>query len=222
MDPGILELGIPVLGICYGQQLMAQALGGEVAHSDIAEYGKTELRVDDPGVVLDGTPAQQTVWMSHRDAVVEPPPGSSSPPRPTPPRVPSSRIATGASSASSSTPRCPTPRTARRCCGASSTTAPGSCPTWTPLNVIDEQVGRIRDQVGDRPVLCGLSGGVDSSVAAALVHRAVGDQLTCVFVDHGLMRHDEGPRSRRPSATTSRSTWSTSRPRTASSTRSPA
>jgi GMP synthase (glutamine-hydrolysing) len=192
MDPGILDLGIPVLGICYGQQLMAQALGGEVAHSDIAEYGKTELRVDDPGVVLDGTPAAQTVWMSHRDAVTTPPPGF---------------VVTASTDAA---PCAVIEDRDRRLFGVQfhpevSHTPHGQpilrrfledgagiLPTWTPLNVIDDQVARIRQQVGDRPVLCGLSGGVDSSVAAALVHRAVGDQLTCVFVDHGLMRHDEG------------------------------
>ncbi len=192
MDPAILELGIPTLGICYGQQLMAQALGGTVANSDIAEYGKTELTVDDAGVVLSGTPRSQTVWMSHRDAVSVAPPGF---------------VVTAATDAA---PCAVIEDTERRLFGVQyhpevSHTPHGQdvlksflyegagiAPTWTPLNVIEDLVGRIREQVGDRPVLCGLSGGVDSSVAAALVHRAVGDQLTCVFVDHGLMRHDEG------------------------------
>jgi GMP synthase (glutamine-hydrolysing) len=192
IDPGILELGIPVLGICYGQQLMARHLGGEVAHSDVAEYGKTELAVGDPGTVMAGTPASQTVWMSHRDAVTAPWPGA--------------RVTASTDAAPCAVIEDPE----RRLFGVQfhpevSHTPHGQqvlrrfledgagiVPTWTPLNVIDDLVERIRAQVGDRPVLCGLSGGVDSSVAAALVHRAVGDQLTCVFVDHGLMRHDEG------------------------------
>jgi GMP synthase (glutamine-hydrolysing) len=192
MDPAILDLGVPVLGICYGQQLMTQLLGGTVAHSDIAEYGKTELDVATEGVLLDGAPVEQTVWMSHRDAVSEAPDGF---------------VVTAATS---SAPCAVIEDRERRLFGVQyhpevSHTPHGQdllrrflydgagCrPTWTPLNVIEQLVDRIREQVGDRPVLCGLSGGVDSSVAAALVHKAVGDQLTCVFVDHGLMRHDEG------------------------------
>ena len=192
MDEQILELGIPVLGICYGQQLMARALGGLVANSDVAEYGKTDLQVDQPGTVLAGTPEHQTVWMSHRDAVTAPPPGFT--------------VTAGTDAAPCAVFEDPD----RRLYGVQfhpevSHTPHGQqvlrrfledgagiVPTWTPLNVIEDLVEKIRTQVGDRPVLCGLSGGVDSSVAAALVHRAVGDQLTCVFVDHGLMRHDEG------------------------------
>ena len=193
IDPGILQLGVPVLGICYGQQLLAADLGGTVSKSGIGEYGKAGLTVgDDHGVLLEGTPDDQTVWMSHFDAVVEPPPGF---------------VVTAATDTS---PCAVIEDRERRLFGVQFhpevTHTPhgqdvlrrflyegaGLHPDWTPLNVIDELVERIRDQVGDRPVLCGLSGGVDSSVAAALVHRAVGDQLTCVFVDHGLMRHDEG------------------------------
>ncbi len=192
IDPEIFELGIPVLGICYGQQLMAQTLGGTVEQTGTREYGKTELRVDDTGTLLDGTPDSQTVWMSHGDVVTEAPPGF---------RV---LARTDAS------PCAVFEDLERRFFGVQYHPevthsdhgtdhlrrflydGAGCRPTWTPLNVIDELVDRIRAQVGDRPVLCGLSGGVDSSVAAALVHRAVGDQLTCVFVDHGLMRHNEG------------------------------
>ncbi|MBW3661989.1 MAG: glutamine-hydrolyzing GMP synthase [Actinobacteria bacterium] len=192
IDPDILDLGIPVLGICYGQQLMAASLGGTVSKSGVGEYGKAELHTDGPGTVLAGTPETQTVWMSHFDAVIDPPPGF---------RV---------TAATPTSPCAVIEDPARHLYGVQfhpevSHTPYGrdhlrrflydgaDCrPTWTPVNVIDDLVGRIREQVGDRPVLCGLSGGVDSSVAAALVHRAVGDQLTCVFVDHGLMRHDEG------------------------------
>jgi GMP synthase (glutamine-hydrolysing) len=192
IDPAILELGVPVLGICYGQQLLAATLGGTVSKSGIGEYGKAALQVSEPGTLLAGTPDEQTVWMSHFDAVVEPPAGF---------RV---------TAATDTSPCAVIEDPARRIFGVQFhpevTHTPhgqevlrrflydgaGLHPEWTPLNVIDELVERIRAQVGDRPVLCGLSGGVDSSVAAALVHRAVGEQLTCVFVDHGLMRHDEG------------------------------
>jgi GMP synthase (glutamine-hydrolysing) len=192
IDADILRLGIPVLGICYGQQLLAVELGGVVSKSGIGEYGKSSLRVLDPGTLLDGTPDDQTVWMSHFDAVVEPPAGF--------------RVA----AATDVSPCAVVEDPERRIYGVqfhpevSHTPygqdvlrrflydGAGCHPDWTPLNVIDELTDRIRDQVGGSPVLCGLSGGVDSSVAAALVHRAVGDQLTCVFVDHGLMRHDEG------------------------------
>lgn len=192
MDPGILDLGIPTLGICYGQQVMAQALGGVVTNSDIAEYGRTDLTVAGDGTLFDGAPTDQTVWMSHRDAVTQAPDG----------------FVVTASTASA--PCAAIENTDRRMFGVQfhpevSHTAHGQdlltrflidgaglSPTWTAANVIDDLVTKIKDQVGDRLVLCGLSGGVDSAVAAALVHRAVGDQLTCVFVDHGLMRHDEG------------------------------
>ncbi len=189
----ILELGVPTLGICYGQQLLAQALGGTVDNGEIAEYGRTALTTtEDRGVLLDGTPIEQQVWMSHRDAVTA---------------VPEGFVVTASTQAA---PCAVFEDTERRIFGVQyhpevSHTPHGQdvlksflydgagiLPDWTPLNIIDELVAKIREQVGDRPVLCGLSGGVDSSVAAALVHRAVGDQLTCVFVDHGLMRHDEG------------------------------
>ena len=192
IDEGIFALGVPMLGICYGQQLMAQALGGEVANSGIAEYGKTDLQTIADGVLMHQTPTEQTVWMSHRDAVTVPPDGF---------------VVTASTGAA---PCAVIEDRERRLFGVqfhpevSHTPAgrdimrhflvegAGITPDWTPASVIDELVGQIREQVGDRPVLCGLSGGVDSSVAAALVHKAVGDQLTCVFVDHGLMRHNEG------------------------------
>ncbi|MBW3658340.1 MAG: glutamine-hydrolyzing GMP synthase [Actinobacteria bacterium] len=192
LDRDIFELGIPTLGICYGQQLLANTLGGTVSKGGVAEYGKTELTVAEEGTVLAGQPTSQSVWMSHWDAVVEPPPGF--------------RVTASTEAAPCAVIEDPL----RRLYGVQyhpevSHTPHGQdvlrrflydgagiLPEWTPHNVIEELIERIRTQVGDRPVLCGLSGGVDSSVAAALVHRAVGDQLTCVFVDHGLMRHDEG------------------------------
>lgn len=193
MDPEILTLGIPTLGICYGQQLMVQALGGTVAHSDVAEYGNTDLSViTSEAVLLRDATATQSVWMSHRDAVSVVPDGFAV--VATTAAAPCAAIEDPARSLFgvqyhpevSHTPGGQDLLTAFLVDGA------GITPSWTPSNIVDDLVARIRDQVGDRPVLCGLSGGVDSSVAAALVHRAVGDQLTCVFVDHGLMRHDEG------------------------------
>jgi GMP synthase (glutamine-hydrolysing) len=190
-DERIFRLGVPVLGICYGQQVMAQALGGDVGHTEVGEYGKVDVDVERDSALLDGLPLRTTAWMSHRDAVVKPPPGFK---------------------VVASTPTCPvaamedpdvglyavqfhpevvhTPRGMDvlrnflyRGCEA--------VPTWTPVSIIDEAIEKIRAQVGKKDVVCALSGGVDSSVAALLVHRAVGDQLTCIFVDHGLLREGE-------------------------------
>jgi GMP synthase (glutamine-hydrolysing) len=190
VDPGIFELGIPTLGICYGMQLMALDLGGRVDRTGVSEFGKTELRVEESRLLRD-TPAEQTVWMSHRDSVVAPPDGA----------------AVVASSASTPIGAFESPE--RALYGVQFhpevvhtphgmavlknflydiASAP---PAWTPAAVIEEQVERIRKQVGSEKVLCALSGGVDSAVAALLVHKAVGDQLTCVFVDHGLLRKSE-------------------------------
>jgi GMP synthase (glutamine-hydrolysing) len=191
IDPQILELGVPTLGICYGMQLMARDLGGRVERTGVSEFGKTELQAQS-GALFEGLPAQQTVWMSHRDSVTAPPEGA--------------RVVAG----SSSTPIAAFEDPERGLYGVQFhpevvhtpygnellknflygvADAP---PAWTPAAVIEEQVGRIRAQVGRERVLCALSGGVDSAVAALLVHKAVGEQLTCVFVDHGLLRKDEG------------------------------
>ena len=190
LDPRLLQLGIPVLGICYGMQAMAMALGGEVARTGSSEFGKTELRVEG-GVVLGDLPEAASCWMSHTDAVVREPLGF---------RVTASTAATPVAAmedperglyAVQFHPEVQhTPRGTDmlgnflfRACHAPA--------GWTALAVIDEQVAKIREQVGSERVLCALSGGVDSSVAALLVHRAIGEQLTCVYVDHGLMRAGE-------------------------------
>ncbi len=183
--------GVPTFGICYGFQAMAASLGGVVARTGTAEYGRTALAVVDPGVLFSGLPGEQQVWMSHGDAVAEPPPGF---------RV---------TAATPATPVASFENPARGLYGVQFhpevlhtahgqevlkrflLEGAGCRPTWTTLNVVEEQVARIREQVGGARVVCGLSGGVDSAVAAALVHRAVGDQLTCVFVDHGLLRAGE-------------------------------
>ena len=190
VDPGIFDLGVPALGICYGMQLMALELGGRVDRTGVSEFGKTELRADE-GALFAGLPDEQTVWMSHRDSVVAPPEGA--------------RVVAG----SPSTPIAAFEEPRRKLYGVQFhpevvhtphgqellknflyevAAAP---PAWTPAAVIEEQVERIRTQVGRERVLCALSGGVDSAVAALLVHKAVGDRLTCVFVDHGLLRADE-------------------------------
>jgi GMP synthase (glutamine-hydrolysing) len=191
-DERLFRLGVPVLGICYGQQLMAQTLGGVVSHTEAGEYGKTELEVLESGVLLDGMPDRSTAWMSHRDAVTKPPPGFA---------------------VTASTLNCPVaamedpddgffavqfhPEVAHTQRGMDVMRnflyhACGIQPTWTPLGIVDQSVDQIRKQVGTAHVVCALSGGVDSAVAALLVHKAVGDQLTCIFVDHGLLREDEG------------------------------
>ena len=190
-DTALITAGLPVFGICYGFQAMTQALGGEVAHTGGSEFGRTALNVTDPGVLLRGLPAAQQVWMSHGDAVTVPPPGF---------------VVTAATQGA---PVAAFEDVSRGLAGVQfhpevMHTAHGQAmlahflhdiaglrPSWTEANIIDDQVERIRGQVGGKQVICGLSGGVDSAVAAALVQRAVGDQLTCVFVDHGLLRAGE-------------------------------
>jgi GMP synthase (glutamine-hydrolysing) len=189
-DPAIFELGVPTLGICYGMQLMALELGGRVDRTGAGEFGKAELQAAESALFAD-LPAEQTVWMSHRDSVVAPPAGA---------RVVAS---------SGSTPIGAFEDPSRGLYGiqfhCEVVHSPhgqqllknflygiaGAAPAWTPAAVIEEQVDRIRARVGRERVLCALSGGVDSAVAALLVHKAVGDQLVCVFVDHGLLRKDE-------------------------------
>src|SRR5205807_2266949 len=185
-------LGVPVLGICYGMQLLVHELGGRVEQAEVGEFGRSDLHVSEPGVLLAGLPHEQTCWMSHRDTVFEAPPEFTA-------------LASSSSSPVAAVEDAPrgiygiqfhpevvhTPygqqiltRFLTEVCGCEQ--------TWSAASIVQDQVRRIREQVGEGRVICGLSGGVDSSVAALLVHRAVGSQLTCVFVDHGLMRKDEG------------------------------
>ena len=190
LDPGIVALGIPVLGICYGFQVMAQQLGGEVANTGLREYGATEAHVSD-GVLFADQPASQTCWMSHGDRVETAPPGFT---------VTASTDATPVAAFENPEirmfgvqwhPEVLHAEFGQRVLENFLWNGAGIAPDWTSGNVIDEQVAAIREQVGDDLVICGLSGGVDSAVAAALVHKAVGDQLICVFVDHGLLRAGE-------------------------------
>jgi GMP synthase (glutamine-hydrolysing) len=190
VDPAVFELGIPTLGICYGAQLLALELGGKVERTGVSEFGKTGLTAVE-SELFTGLPDEQTVWMSHRDTVTAPPEGAS------------------VVAVSPSTPVAAFEDPRRRLYGVqfhpevvhtphgqdllknflyNVAMAPSA---WTPAAVIEEQVEKIRAAVGGERVLCALSGGVDSAVAALLVHKAVGDQLTCVFVDHGLLRENE-------------------------------
>ena len=191
IDPAIFEVGVPVLGICYGFQTMAHALGGTVGRTGTREYGHTEATVAGDSCLFDGTPDDQIVWMSHGDAVQGAPEGFT------------------VTASTAETPVAAFECSERRLYGLQWHPEVGHSqfgqdalknflyegadlePSWTAGSIVDEQVAKIREQVGDAQVICALSGGVDSSVAAALVHKAVGDQLTCFFIDHGLLRAGE-------------------------------
>ena len=191
LDSRLFDHDIPVFGICYGFQAMAQALGGEVARTGLSEFGGTALTVLEPGVLFADSPTELNVWMSHGDAVHSAPAGfdvtAVSPGAPVAAFENRSRRLAGVQFH----PEVLHSQDGQMVLEHFLYDIAGCEPTWTMTNVIDEQVARIRDQVGSGRVICGLSGGVDSAVAAALVHRAVGDQLTCVFVDHGLLRKNE-------------------------------
>ena len=192
LDPGILQLGVPVMGICYGFQVMAKQLGGEVSRTGRREYGSTPMRVvGDGGVLLAGQPDAQTTWMSHGDSVAQAPDGFD---------VLASTDDTPVAAFASDERKLygvqwhPEVKHSEFGQGVLENflhRAAGIPADWNSGSVIAEQVERIREQVGTARVICGLSGGVDSAVAAAIVHEAVGDQLVCVFVDHGLLRADE-------------------------------
>jgi len=190
-NPGILELGLPILGICYGHQLLAQVLGGKVEPTGAREYGKTELYADGESMLLEGLPTRQTVWMSHGDSVIGAPPGFK------------------VTAHTETSPVAAMEDMERRLFGVQFHpevihtplgkeilknflyNAADCLPAWTMVSMIEQAVEEIRGVVGENKIICGLSGGVDSATAAVLVHKAVGDQLTCVFVDHGLLRKGE-------------------------------
>ncbi|MFF5230102.1 glutamine-hydrolyzing GMP synthase [Dactylosporangium sp. NPDC000521] len=192
VDAGLFDAGVPVFGICYGFQAMAVALRGEASHTGLREFGGTPLSIaEGGGVLLRGLPDAQSVWMSHGDCVTTAPAGftvtAGSPAAPVAAFEDVSRRLAGVQFH---------PEVAHTPHGQEVLRRflydiAGIEPTWTSNNIIEEQVEAIRARVGSKRVLCALSGGVDSAVAAALVHKAVGDQLTCVFVDHGLLRAGE-------------------------------
>ena len=192
LDPAIYELGIPIFGICYGAQLIATQLGGTVGRGMAGEYGRAVLtRSDDSELFPADVPLQHDVWMSHFDAITEPPPGFRA--------TGSTKDAPVAVLESSERRICAVqfhPEVVHTPHGMAVLKTflhdlAGCRPDWKMANVIDEQVAKIRATVGDRRAICALSGGVDSSVAAALVHRAIGPKLTCIYVDTGLMRKNE-------------------------------
>ncbi len=191
LDPAILDLGIPILGICYGFQTIANTLGGRVDATGKKEYGATELVVKHGGEILAGQPAEQICWMSHGDQVMEAPAGfevlASTETTPVAAFANSERKIYGVQWH----PEVKHSQFGQNVLVNFLHNAAGIPADWNSGNVIAEQVEKIRAQVGSDRVICGLSGGVDSAVAAALVHKAVGDQLVCVFVNHGLLRQDE-------------------------------
>jgi GMP synthase (glutamine-hydrolysing) len=191
LDDGIFASDVAVFGICYGFQAMALALGGEVRRTGVSEFGRTSVDVLEPGTLLSGVQKSHRVWMSHGDAVAQAPAGFA------------------VLAATAATPVAAFESVGQRYAGVQwhpevlhtehgqhvlerfLVDIAGCRQTWTMVNVVEEQVAAIRAQVGARQAVCGLSGGVDSAVAAALVQRAIGDRLTCVFVDHGLLRKGE-------------------------------
>jgi GMP synthase (glutamine-hydrolysing) len=192
LEPALLELGVPVLGICYGMQLIALALGGRVQGAEVGEFGRSELTVSESGRLLAGTPAAQTCWMSHRDTVFAPPPGFTPLAASTASPVAAFESAEREIYGIQFHPEVVHTPYGQQVLTNFLTDICGCDQGWSAASVIEDQIARIRAEVGDGRAICGLSGGVDSSVAALLVHRAIGDRLTCVFVDHGLMRKNEG------------------------------
>src|SRR5215218_5302188 len=197
VDTGVFDAGVPVFGMCYGFQAMALNLGGEVRRTGRSEYGRTSVEVTDAGTLLSDIPRQHKVWMSHGDSVVAAPQGFD------------------VLASTAGTPVAAFEDTDRRLAGVQwhpevlhtehgqqvlehfLHALAGCRPTWTMVNIVDEQVEHIRDQIGYGRAICALSGGVDSAVAAAIVQRAIGDRLTCVYVDHGMMRTGETEQVRR-------------------------
>jgi len=191
IDDAVYRGGVPILGICYGAQLVAQQLGGEVARSGVGEYGRTALEVTASSALFGELPLQQEVWMSHADSIVAAPPGFKVTAHTDAVPVAALEDPERAVYGVQFHPEVVhTPR-GQEILKHFLYDVCGCRPSWTMVSIIEQSVESIRAQVGDEKVICGLSGGVDSAVAAALVHKAIGDQLTCVFVDTGLLRMNE-------------------------------
>ncbi|CAA9322413.1 MAG: GMP synthase [glutamine-hydrolyzing], amidotransferase subunit / GMP synthase [glutamine-hydrolyzing], ATP pyrophosphatase subunit [uncultured Nocardioidaceae bacterium] len=191
VDPGLFETGVAVFGICYGFQAMAGALGGDVRRTGTSEFGRTDVQLSPGSTLLDGLPQQLRTWMSHGDEVAAAPPGFEV-------------LATSQGAAVAAFedlgrrfagvqwhPEVLHTEHGQRVLEQFLLEVAGCRPTWTMVNIVEEQIEAVREAVGHGRAICGLSGGVDSAVAAALVQRAIGDRLTCVFVDHGLLRAGE-------------------------------
>ena len=191
VDEKIFELGIPVLGFCYGQQIMAVKLGGSVGHTEIGEYGHTCLHVQGESQLFAGTPREQQVWMSHRDAVSVVPEGFAVTSTTDVCPVASMECAERRLYATQFHPEVRHTPYGNDLLGNFLFKICGLKPSWTMEGIIEQKVAEIREQTKGEKVILALSGGVDSAVAAALVHRAVGDKLTCIFVNHGLLRKGE-------------------------------
>ena len=193
IDPAVYDLGIPVLGICYGAQLLVRDLQGEVAKTGRGEYGRAPLHITEAGLLFGiEMPAEQQVWMSHFDTITRAPDGFTvTAATPDTPAAAFESVERALFGVQFHPEVVHTPR-GQEILKRFLYDACGCMPTWTMSSIIETSVDAIRKQVGGERVICGLSGGVDSAVAAALVHKAVGHQLTCVFVDTGLMRENEG------------------------------
>ena len=191
IDPAVYDLGVPILGLCYGAQLMALQLGGTVTKTGRGEYGRTELTLTGSSPLCVDWPVTSEVWMSHGDAITETPPGfiatASSPDAP----IAAMHDPDRHLYATQFHPEVVHTERGSEVFERFLLDVCGCLPSWTHMSIIEQQVAAVREQVGDQRVLCALSGGVDSAVAAALVHKAIGDQLICVFVDTGLMRSGE-------------------------------
>ena len=197
IDPAILKLGIPVFGICYGFQTMAAALGGVVSQTGKSEFGRTDFSTEQSAKIFSKLPSKQKVWMSHGDAVTQVPPGFT------------------ISGSTGDTPIAAFENESAQLAGVQFhpevlhseqgqailqnwlINIAGCKPTWTTQNIAETEIAKAKVEIGSKRVICGLSGGVDSAVAAAIIQRAVGKQLTCVFVDHGLLRSGESEQVQR-------------------------
>ncbi len=191
VEPELFDLDVPILGICYGMQLMALLMGGEVRGVQIREYGRSEIRVKSQDGIFSGTPDEQVAWTSHGDSVFAPPEGFEVTARtPNAPVIAFEEPHRGRFGVQFH-PEVRHTEYGMEILKNFLFEACECAPEWTPVNIITDAVEKVREQVGDSKVICGLSGGVDSATAAMLVHRAIGENLTCVFVDHGLLRRNE-------------------------------